>query len=101
MKLRLAAWLGAAIAAMATGCATMGGPADDAQLAACPAYAPAYKVTDDFMRTFNTKDAKAWGETFHFPSVRIASGDVRIINGPQDLESGFATLGAQGWDHSA
>jgi hypothetical protein len=52
------------------------------------------------MRTFNTKDASAWGETFHFPSVRIASGNVRIINGPQDLESGFATLGAQGWDRS-
>jgi hypothetical protein len=101
MKLRFTTCASAAVAALAAGCTTMGGAAGDAQFAACAAYAPAYKVTDDFMRTFNTKDAKAWGETFHFPSVRIASGNVRIINGPQDLESGFATLGAQGWDHSA
>lgn len=85
----------------ASGCATMGSATDDSAFASCPAYAPAYQVTDEFMRTFNTKDAEAWGRTFHFPSVRIASGNVRIINGPQDLESGFATLGAQGWDRSA
>jgi hypothetical protein len=82
-------------------CATMPGAASDSAFASCAAYAPAYQVTDEFMRTFNTKDAEAFGSTFHFPSVRIASSNVRIINGPQDLESGFATLGAQGWDHSA
>lgn len=85
----------------ATGCTTVGSAASDTQFASCPAYKPAYDVTDEFMRTFNTKDAEAWGKTFHFPSVRIASGNVRIINGPQDLENGFATLGAQGWDRSA
>jgi hypothetical protein len=77
-------------------CAT---PAKD--LTACPAYKPAFQVTDDFMRTFNSKDAQAWGSTFNFPSVRIASGNVRIINSPADLEQSFANLGAQGWDHSA
>lgn len=82
------------------GCASMSGTAGDSRFALCPAYAPAYQVTDDFMRTFNTKDAKAFGATFHFPSVRIASGNVRIINSAADLESGFATLGAQGWDRS-
>ena len=87
-------------AAIATGCTTMGGPAGDNQFTSCAAYAPAYQVTDEFMRTFNSKDAEAWGKTFHFPSVRIASGNVRIINGPQDLETGFASLGAQGWDRS-
>jgi len=94
----------AAIASMAVlgACATAPAQAPgDAQFAACPAYAPAYQVTDDFMRTFNTKDADQFASVFHFPSVRIASGNVRIINGPQDLESGFATLGAQGWDRSS
>lgn len=84
-------------------CASTGDPAPaagDAAFAACPAYAPAYQVTDDFMRTFNTKDAVQYGAVFHFPSVRIASGNVTIINGPQDLESGFTRLGEQGWDHS-
>jgi hypothetical protein len=90
------------VAAVATAaCSTMPVDGGDSAFASCPAYTPAYEVTDEFMRTFNTKDAEAWGKTFHFPSVRIASGTVRIINGPQDLESGFATLGAQGWDRSA
>ncbi len=52
------------------------------------------------MRTFNSRDAQAWGATFHFPSVRIASGNVRIINSPADLEQSFANLAASGWDHS-
>ncbi len=84
-------------------CASTAAPASaptDAAFAACPAYAPAYQVTDDFMRTFNTKDAVQYGAVFHFPSVRIASGNVTIINGPQDLESGFTRLGEQGWDRS-
>jgi hypothetical protein len=78
-----------------------GTAAGDKAFAGCPAYAPAYQVTDDFMRTFNSRDAQAWGATFHFPSVRIASGTVRIINSPKDLESSFPNLAATGWDHSA
>jgi len=84
-------------------CVSTGDPppaAGDTAFAGCPAYAPAYQVTDDFMRTFNTKDAQQYSAVFHFPSVRIASGNVTIINGPQDLEAGFTRLGEQGWDHS-
>jgi hypothetical protein len=88
----------AVLGAACTGMPDAGG--GDSRFAGCPAYKAAYDVTDAFMRTFNTRDAKAWGETFHFPSVRIASGNVRIINGPQDLESGFGALEAQGWHHS-
>ena len=43
-------------AAIAAGCTTMGGAAGDSQFASCAAYAPAYQVTDEFMRTFNTQD---------------------------------------------
>jgi hypothetical protein len=82
-------------------CATLTAGQDDGQFAACPAYKPAYDVTDEFMRSFNTKDAQAWGATFHFPSVRIASNNVRIINSPADLEDSFSRLEAQGWHHSA
>lgn len=81
-------------------CASLPAGKTDARFSSCPAYAPAYAVTDAFMRTFNTKDAQAWGATFHFPSVRIASGTVRIINSPADLEDGFSRLEATGWHHS-
>jgi hypothetical protein len=87
-------------AGLASGCATTGALASDAQFVSCPAYAPAYQVTDDFMRTFNSKDAQAWGSTFNFPSVRIASGNVRVLNSSADLEQSFTNLAATGWDHS-
>lgn len=86
----------AAIAVAA--CATS--PAGDQEFLSCPAYKPAYEITDRFMSSFNSKNAEAWGATFNFPSVRIASGNVRIINSPADLDSSFANLAAQGWDHS-
>lgn len=96
------AGLAALAAFMLSACASMGAEtAGDSTFAACPAYGPTYKVTDDFMGSFNSKDTVAWGATFHFPSVRIASGNVRIINSPADLEQSFTALEAQGWDHSA
>lgn len=91
----------AAFAVFSAACATAPSATRDTEFAGCPAYKPAYDVTDAFMSSFNTKNAEAWGATFHFPSVRIASGTVRIINSAADLENSFATLGAQGWNHSA
>lgn len=97
-----AALTGAGLSALLASCASPSAQAPrDSQFASCPAYAPAYQVTDEFMRAFNTKDAEAWGATFHFPSVRIASGTVRIINSPADLEDSFGRLEATGWHHSA
>jgi hypothetical protein len=101
--LRKTGSLAAGVAILALGAcasATVPAPGADATFAACPAYAPAYQVTDAFMRTFNTKDAEQFASVFHFPSVRIASSNVRIINSAADLESGFARLGEQGWDRS-
>ena len=95
------AGLAIATGAVLSACASIPPTASDQQFAACPAYAPAYQVTDDFMRTFNSKDAEAWGATFNFPSVRIASGNVRIINSAADLEQSFTNLEATGWHHSA
>jgi hypothetical protein len=98
---RAKSWATAFAATGLAACATAPAPSGDSEFAACPAYKPAYDVTDAFMRTFNTKDAVAWGATFHFPSVRIASGNVRIIDAPADLEDSFTRLEAQGWHHSA
>ncbi len=89
----------AAAAALLSACATTGGANSDAKFASCAAYAPAYQVTDEFMRTFNSKNPEAWAATFHFPSVRIASGQVRIINSAADLDP-FGNLEATGWHHS-
>lgn len=88
-----------AATALLSACATTGAAHGDKAFAACPAYAPAYQVTDEFMRTFNTRNPEAWAATFHFPSVRIASGTVRIINSAADLDT-FGNLAATGWDHS-
>jgi hypothetical protein len=68
---------------------------------ACPAYKPAFDATDAFMTGFNSKDPEKYAAAFHLPTVRIASGEVRIINSAADLTEGFARLEAQGWDRSA
>lgn len=92
---------GILVLTLLSACALAPGPVrTDASFSGCPAYTPAYRVTDEFMRTFNLKDAQAWGAVFHFPSVRIASGKVRILNSPADLEQSFDNLAATGWDHS-
>ncbi len=96
-KLDVAAGLFALLAVAA--CATTS-PQDTA-FKACAAYGPAYEVTDRFMSSFNTKDAVKWGATFNFPSIRIASNKLTVLNSPADLENSFARLGAEGWDHSA
>jgi hypothetical protein len=92
---------GAAVALAA--CATAPGASgarSDAAFSGCPAYTPAYEATDAFMRTFNARDSAAWGATLHFPHVRIASSNVRVINSSADLDESFERLIATGWDHS-
>jgi hypothetical protein len=82
----------------ASACATQPAPAG---LATCAAYSHAFEVTDQFMTAFNSRDARAWGETFSFPSVRLASGKTVVLNSASDLEDSFSRLEATGWDHSA
>ena len=52
------------LATLTSACASMSYDVGDRQFGSCAAYAPAYQVTDDFMRTFNTKDATAWQPVF-------------------------------------
>ena len=57
--------------------------------------AQAMKLLDEFMATFNARDAKAHAATYNYPSIRLASGPEAI--GPEM----FDWLVSQGWHHSA
>ena len=70
-------------------------PNFDAQIAAAMA------VTDAFMAAFNARDLAAFEQTFNFPSVRLASNTLTVIepgyHQPQMFEKGPLS----DWDHSA
>ncbi|HMM15021.1 MAG TPA: hypothetical protein PKA57_10375 [Parvibaculum sp.] len=62
----------------------------------------AMKCLDDFMAAFNARDLAAWERTFNFPSVRLASNDLVIIDKPGwHKPSLFETSLGDGWHHSA
>ena len=44
--------------------------------------AGAMKCLDDFMDAFNAGDVEAWEATLNYPSVRIASNKLAIIDNP-------------------
>jgi hypothetical protein len=65
------------------------------------AIAAATKVLDDFMAAFNARDLAAWEKTFNFPSVRLASNTLTIIE-PGFHQPGMFDHGAlKDWHHSA
>lgn len=62
--------------------------------------AAAQKVLDDFMAAFNARDTEAFEKTFNFPSVRLASNRLVVLN-PGDMKPERYTTGALAeWDHS-
>ncbi len=64
------------------------------------AVAAAQKVLDDFMTAFNARDIEAFEATFNFPSVRLASQGLVILNAG-DMKPERLTTGALAeWDHS-
>lgn len=64
--------------------------------------AAATKCLDDFMVAFNARDLAAWEKTFNFPSVRLASGYLAIIDKPGWHPPDTFTRGAlKEWHHSA
>jgi hypothetical protein len=64
------------------------------------AIAAAMKCLDAFMAAFNARDLAAWEATFNFPSVRLASNTLLVIepgyHRPEMLERGALA----DWDHS-
>ncbi len=67
----------------------------------CAAYNPAMEITDRFMQTFNARDMEGWEATYHFPHVRIASGEVSVLPEAGMRTDTFDRLVETGWDRSA
>jgi hypothetical protein len=65
------------------------------------AIAAAQKVLDDFMAAFNARDVKAFEATFNFPSVRLASNRMVILNAGDMKPERFSQGALKEWDHSA
>ena len=65
------------------------------------AIAAAEAVLDAFMAAFNARDLAAWEKTFNFPSVRLASNTLTVIE-PGYHKPGMFDQGAlSDWHHSA
>jgi hypothetical protein len=63
--------------------------------------AAAMKVLDDFMAAFNARDVDAFEATFNFPSVRLASNTLRMIEKGDHKPEMFGTGALSEWDRSA
>lgn len=94
--------IGATCLVALSACASMTASRPDATaFKDCAAYVPAFEVTDRFIETFNARDMEGWEATYHFPHVRIASGDVNVLPEAGLRSDTFDRLMATGWDHSA
>lgn len=63
--------------------------------------AAAMACLDAFMAAFNARDMKAFEQTFNFPSIRLASNTMRIINRGDQTPATFDHASLKDWDHSA
>jgi len=60
----------------------------------------ATKCLDDFMAAFNARDLAAWEATFNFPSVRLASNTLVVIEAGYHRPEMFGRGALAEWDHS-
>ena len=63
--------------------------------------AAAMRCLDDFMTAFNARDLEAFEATFNFPSVRLASNTLALIEPGYHQPTMFQTGALAEWDHSA
>jgi hypothetical protein len=63
--------------------------------------AAAMRCLDDFMTAFNARDVAAFEATFNFPSVRLASNTLTLIESGHHQPSMFQTGPLAEWSHSA
>ena len=61
----------------------------------------ATRCLDDFMMAFNSRDVEAWDRTFNFPSIRLASNTLAIIESGYHKPDMFKQGALEDWDHSA
>ena len=64
------------------------------------AIAAAMKCLDEFMAAFNSRDPESHARTFNFPSMRIASGKMVILNREDFTPKRYQTEALKEWDHS-
>ena len=62
--------------------------------------AAAMKCLDAFMAAFNARDIEAFEETFNFPSVRLASNKLAIIEKGTHQPGMFDRGALKDWHHS-
>ena len=65
------------------------------------AIAAAMRVLDDFMTAFNTRDVPSFEATFNFPSVRLASNTLVLIERGYHKTDMFTRGPLAGWARSA
>lgn len=65
------------------------------------AVAAAMECLDAFMAAFNDRDLVAFEKTFNFPSVRLASNTMVIIEPGYHRAEMFERGAFEGWHHSA
>jgi hypothetical protein len=65
------------------------------------AVSAAMQCLDRFMAAFNARDIAAWETTFNFPSVRLASNTLAIIEAGYHRPEMFERGALADWDHSA
>lgn len=65
------------------------------------AIAAAQKCLDEFMAAFNARDVRSFEKTFNFPSVRLASNTLTIIEPGYHKPEMFGTGALADWHHSA
>jgi hypothetical protein len=63
--------------------------------------AAAQQVLDDFIAAFNAQDREAQDKTFNFPSVRLASNKLHILEKDGPRGDAVARAALDEWDHSA
>jgi len=63
--------------------------------------AAAQQCLDDFMAAFNARDLIAFEKTFNFPSVRLASNTLTVIEPGYHKSEMLARGALKDWHHSA
>ena len=67
-----------------------------------PAIAGAEACLDAFMTAFNARDREALAKTFHYPSIRLHSNRVTILDGPSFfVPDHWERRVGRDWHHSA
>ena len=62
--------------------------------------AAAMRCLDDFLAAFNARDLEAFESTFNFPSVRLASNTLTLIEPGHHTPAMFETGALKGWNYS-